>query len=119
MENLNENTQTNDENSEFDVFLTTVDNIFDPSKQFDEWKRFDEDHGYYTCSYLARIVNLKPSMTEEEESKEIERAIDEIISINNVDEVIYKKVKVPKKDDVYIPLTDDFIIKDDNEKIII
>ena len=37
-----------------DVLLTTIDNPFNPFDDFDNWNRFDEDHGYFTCSYLAR-----------------------------------------------------------------
>ena len=73
-----------------DVMLTTSDNPFNPFDDFDNWNRFDEDRGYFTCSYLARIAITPVSFTEQEQADEIESAIDEIIAINPLG--IYKKV---------------------------
>ena len=73
------------------VMLTTVDNPFDPFEQFTSWFLFDVEKGYNTCSYLATIAQLSDDMTQKEEDEEIERAIDEIISINPLD--IYIKVR--------------------------
>lgn len=71
--------------------LTTVDNPFDPFEQFDSWFLFDVEKGYNTCSYLARIVKTTDDMSQIEEDKEVERAIDEIIAVNPLH--IYKKVR--------------------------
>lgn len=71
--------------------LTTVDNPYDPINDFDNWFQFDNDKGYGTCSYLARIALTSDAFTEEENDAEIERAIDEIIKYDV--ENIYKKVK--------------------------
>ena len=70
--------------------LTTIDNPFDPFTQFDEWKRFDEDHGYYTCAYLARIAKTSDELSETDEAIAINQAIDEIINLNILG--IYRKV---------------------------
>lgn len=59
--------------------LTTFDNPFDPFEQFTSWFKFDEANGYQSTSYLARIARTSDEFTEEENNKEIERAIDEII----------------------------------------
>lgn len=40
-----------------DVFITTTDNPYDPSLQFDEWFAFDSQKNYFTCSLLDRIYN--------------------------------------------------------------
>ena len=78
------------------TMLTTKDNPFDPFDQFDEWFHFDEDHGYCTCSYLGRITRISDEMSDEEVSKEINRAVDEILK--NDFAGIYKKVKrVPEE----------------------
>jgi hypothetical protein len=77
--------------TESKVMLTTMDNPFDPIDDFTSWRRFDEEKGYYTCSYLARIANITDDMSQKEEDDEIERAIDEIIELNPLG--IYKKVK--------------------------
>jgi len=72
------------------IMLTTIDNPFDPFTQWDEWRRFDEDHKYYTCNYLARIAKTSDDLTDEEYEKEINRAIDEIVKFNILG--IYRKV---------------------------
>ena len=46
-----------DEKVKTEVFLTTIDNPFDPSIQWDEWKRFDEHKEYRMAEYLVRIIN--------------------------------------------------------------
>ena len=62
-----------------EFMLTTIDNPFDPFEQFTSWFLFDVEKGYYSCSRLARIVNLSDELSEKEADEEIERAIDEII----------------------------------------
>ena len=76
------------------VLLTTIDNPFDPSIQWDEWKRFDEDKGYYTTEYLARIANVSDELTDLDYLNEVERAIDEICRLNILG--IYKKIVIFK-----------------------
>ena len=70
--------------------LTTFDNPFDPFEQFTSWFLFDTEKGYNSCSYLARIARTSDQFTEEENDKEVERAIDEIIKYDFRN--IYKKV---------------------------
>ena len=72
--------------------LTTLDNPYDPFKQFDEWYAFDESMGYHTCSYMARIAKTSNELSEEDEDLAMEQAIDEIISLNVLG--IYKKVSI-------------------------
>ena len=47
--------------------------------------------GYNTCGYLDRVSHVSDDMSQKEATKEIERAIDEIIELNPLN--IYKKVK--------------------------
>lgn len=70
--------------------ITTFDNPYDPLENFDEWYRFDEDKGYHTCSYLDRVTNTSDQLSDEENAREIERGIDEIIKYDFRN--IYKKV---------------------------
>lgn len=71
--------------------LTTFDNPFDPFEQFTSWFLFDIEKGYNTCGYLARIAKLSDDMSQPEQDREVERAIDEIIKYDFMN--IYKKVK--------------------------
>lgn len=70
--------------------ITTTDNPFNPFTQFDEWKAFDEDQGYYTCAYLARVSMSSIELSDEEVDAVVEEAIDEIVKLNVLG--IYKKV---------------------------
>lgn len=72
------------------VSITTIDNPFDPIEDFASWFDFDVEKGYYTCSKLARISNVSDDMTQIEEDKEVERAIDRLIEIDPLD--LYRKV---------------------------
>lgn len=71
--------------------ITTKDNPFDPIDQFDSWFMFDVDKGYNSCAYLDRIARTSDQMSDEENEREIERAIDEILKYDFMN--IYRKVK--------------------------
>lgn len=73
-------------------FLTTVDNPYDPSKDFTSWFMFDVEKGYNSCAYLGRIAKTSDILSDEENDLEIERAIDEIIDHDFMD--IYRKITV-------------------------
>ena len=72
--------------------LTTVDNPFDPSTDYDEWDAFDRAHGYNTSGLLARIVVTSDQLSDEDQSQAIEQAIDEIVRENSLG--IYRKIVV-------------------------
>ena len=78
--------------------LTTFDNPFNPFTNFSEWFLFDVEKGYNTCGYLARLVNDSDELTEQERTREINRAIDEIIKYDYLN--IYKRVT--KDDDIKV-----------------
>lgn len=71
--------------------LTTIDNPFNPFKDFESWFLFDNEKGYNSCDYLARIAKTSDSLSDEENDEEIERAIDEIVKHDFMN--IYTKVK--------------------------
>ena len=71
--------------------ITTIDNPFNPFEDFISWFRYDIEKGYNSCEYLARIAKTSDSLTDEENSLEIERAIDEIIKYDPFN--IYMKIK--------------------------
>lgn len=64
----------------YECMLTTIDNPFDPFEQFTSWLLFDNERGYNSCGYLARIVQLSDDMSPKEIDEEVERAIDEILT---------------------------------------
>lgn len=72
--------------------LSTIDNPYDPYTHYDEWLAYDEDAGYFTNNYLARIASTSQSMTDSEIDDAIESAIDEIIATDPIG--IY--IKLPK-----------------------
>ena len=73
------------------VAITTFDNPFDPFEEFTSWFLFDEEKGYHTTAYLARIAQTSDELSDEDNAEEIEKAIDEIIKYDF--RGIYKKVK--------------------------
>lgn len=74
----------------YDCMLTTFDNPFDPFEQFTSWFLFDVEKGYNSCSRLARVAQIREDMSQEEEARERERAIDEIVQNDLLN--VYKKV---------------------------
>lgn len=78
------------------VALTTIDNPFNPFDDFVNWFMFDINHGYDSCSYLARIARTSNDLTDEENDREVERAIDEIIKYDFMN--IYKKITGNEKE---------------------
>ena len=78
-------------------FLTTVDNPYDPYEQFEQWYRFDNDHGYNSSGLLMRLAETSSQFTDNENAYEIEKAIDKIVAADPCN--IYKKIKMDIKDE--------------------
>ena len=76
------------------VALTTTDNPYNPITQFDEWRAFDEQQGYYSCEYLARVAKTSDDLSPLDQAIAIEEAIDEIVELNLLGK--YKKVVLEK-----------------------
>ena len=64
------------------AMLTTTDNPYNPFDDFDNWYRFDEQKGYHSSSYLARIVKTYQDEGWEAYEDAVEQAIDEIVGFN-------------------------------------
>lgn len=64
------------------AMLTTLDNPFNPFTQFEEWFAYDTYKGYHTCSYLARITVSADSLSEPDQERADELAMDEIVEMN-------------------------------------
>lgn len=77
--------------------LTTEDNPYNYFDDFESWYNFDIQKGYGTCSLLARIARTSDQLSDEENERAIEEAIDEImkydVAIDNFGNIVkYKKV---------------------------
>jgi len=65
-----------------DFMLTTTDNPWNPFTHFSEWYQWDEAAGYHTTGFLGRIVITSDSLSDADQQKAIEDAIDEIVKEN-------------------------------------
>lgn len=74
------------------VWLTSLDNPFNPFTRFDDWLRFDSFKGYNLCNYIARVAIVSPNMTEREKDKAFEEAVDQIMKLNPAAPILYRKV---------------------------
>ena len=72
-----------------ETWVTTLDNPFDPFEESENWKRFDEDHGYYTDSLVARMAKTHDELDDESYNLAIEEAVDKIVNLNLLG--IYRK----------------------------
>lgn len=72
------------------VALTTVDNPYDPFDNFEKWFMYDNDHGYCSCGYLARVARTSDALTPQENMNALEEAINDIVRLDPMN--VYKKV---------------------------
>lgn len=72
--------------------LTTVDNPYDPASQFDEWYKFDHERGYYTDQRLAKIAKTSINLTDAENQRIINGAVDDFIRLDELG--LFKRVVV-------------------------
>ena len=49
------------------LYLTTLDNPFNPATQSALWEQYDRDYGYNTNNYLARFLYTSPELSESEQ----------------------------------------------------
>lgn len=73
------------------VALTTIDNPYDPITDFDNWYLYDEQKGYHTSSYLARLIKDSDDVDPAFMDFQKEQAIDEILAMDQSG--FYKKVE--------------------------
>lgn len=65
-----------------ECMLTTVDNPYNPFTQWDEWLRYDRDHGYYTNEYLARVALTDEELSDEDNATLLRYAMYTIAEFN-------------------------------------
>lgn len=71
--------------------LTTVDNPFNPFKEFDQWLSYDESQGYYSNALLSRVATYSDELSESDQDLAIEQAINDIIKEDAT--LLYKKIE--------------------------
>ena len=81
-------------NNTTDYMLTTYDNPYSPFDQFELWFKTDCLLGHNSCQLLNKIANVNTIQSEEINEKDIEDAINYIISEFPM---IYKKVSKNEK----------------------
>ncbi len=74
-------------------WVTTLDNPWNYWTQFDEWNAFDQEMGYNTNAYVARVCLASNEMSDKEYEDEVERAVDDIVRLNITGN--YRKIVKP------------------------
>lgn len=65
------------------TMLSTMDNPYDPFKQYDLWSGYDEKvGGYFSSSLLARFAPVSIEETKADAERITERAIDTIVEMD-------------------------------------
>lgn len=77
------------------VMLSTSDNPFDPFSEYDAWHTWDIASGYHTAEFLARVVQFSDDLSDIDQEKVLEDAIDECVR-ENVLGVFIKVVRKQK-----------------------
>jgi len=65
-----------------ETLLTTTDNPYNPFTEFDQWSACDEQLGHYTLSLLGRVCITSDELSELDQSRAIDHAMDEIVAEN-------------------------------------
>lgn len=75
-----------------EYFITTNDNPFNPFTQFEDWKHADEALGYYTLGLIARVYWGSDELSEEDQSKAFDDAIDKVLDWHgSMYKIVFKK----------------------------
>jgi hypothetical protein len=93
------------------LWVTTLDNPFNYFTDFDNWYRFDTDHSYNTCGYVARqaeLLGYSSEMSENRQTELINEAVERICQLNLLG--IYKKIT---KDSIIKPVKIDKILQEE------
>jgi hypothetical protein len=64
------------------MVLTTSDNPFNPKVDYDKWKEWDEENGYNTESYVARLLDMEEASFD----------VDDDLTINNLIDKVYHSI---------------------------
>ena len=73
------------------AMLSLVSNPYDPFKEYELWLNFDHKEGFDTAGLLARSISTSSALSEFEQERDVEDAIDSIVN-NPSFGGLYKKV---------------------------
>ena len=94
------------EGENYDYYLTTKDNPYDPKSQFDEWNVFDIMLGYNTLQRIAKTEDyLTQTLKIESENSIHDAALSEIIRLDPLRVYVLRKYK--KAEEEYVHATDE------------
>lgn len=65
-----------------EFLITTIDNPYNPFSEYEDWLRFDEENGYNTQNYVARVLQVKDLDDSLSEDEKLDIALESILSIN-------------------------------------
>lgn len=65
-----------------ETLLSTADNPYNPFTEFEQWNNWDQQSGYYTLSYLARVTVTSDELSELDQAQAIDIAVAEILEEN-------------------------------------
>lgn len=66
------------------LLLTTIDNPYHPADAFDEWYKFDQEHGYHTSQRLAKVAKTSINLTDAENQRIINGAVKDFIRLDEL-----------------------------------
>lgn len=61
------------------LFLTTLDNPFNPATEPEFWAQYDRDHGYYSYNLLARSLWTSDQLSESEQVEANNNAVLDVV----------------------------------------
>lgn len=61
------------------LYITTTDNPYDPSVDWDQWYFYDLSQGYCTCERLANLARTSDELSENTNAVLLEEAIDQLV----------------------------------------
>ena len=64
------------------AMLSTTDNPYNPFTEFDQWYAHDTSVGHHTLSLLGRVCITSDELSELDQSRAIDHAMDEIVAEN-------------------------------------
>lgn len=58
-----------------ELFITTIDNPFNPATESHLWEQFDRDHGYNSYAYACRFLFTSDELSKSEQIEAFNNAV--------------------------------------------